>query len=287
MFGKERGEIKFDIVVHSMGGLIARYYLLRYGDQSLPKDGSPPNLNWAGAKNVNRLIMVGTPNAGSVLAFEDLVHGKHFAPKWLRAIGAVSIPSYSAAVMGTYPSIYELMPRVRHRAFVENLSDQNVDVYDVELWEKYGWGPLAADQDKDLQVILPQTQTVEQRREIALEHIAKCLRNAQRFHQALDRAAKPPANLKISLVAGDAEQTKERVQLDLTIGAFEVTKYGPGDGTVLRSSALADERAGGDYQPKLQSPIHLHDVTFLFRDHLSMTKDPMFSDNLLFRLLEE
>jgi hypothetical protein len=286
MYGKERGDIKFDIVAHSMGGLIARYYL-RYGNQGLPEDGTRPNLNWAGAKNVSRLIMVGTPNAGSVLAFEDLVHGKHFTPKWLGALGIVSIPSYSAAVMGTYPSIYELMPRVRHRAFVENQSGQNVDVYDVKLWDKYGWGPLAEDQDNDLQRILPEVASVEQRRKIAREHVAKCLSNAQRFHQALDRKSKPPEGLKISLMAGDSEQTKERVQLDLSTGGFEVTKYAAGDGTVLRSSALADERAGGSYQPKLQSPIDLHDVTFIFRDHMNITKDPMFSDNLLFRLLEE
>ena len=60
-FGITDHDVKFDIVAHSMGGLVARYYL-RYGDQDLPSDGSLPQLNWAGSKFVDRLVMVGTPN---------------------------------------------------------------------------------------------------------------------------------------------------------------------------------------------------------------------------------
>ena len=46
-YGIEKDDIKFDIVAHSMGGLLTRYFL-RYGDQALPEDGSLPELNWAG-----------------------------------------------------------------------------------------------------------------------------------------------------------------------------------------------------------------------------------------------
>lgn len=42
-FGIENANIKFDIVAHSMGGLVTRYYL-RYGGQPLPADGSLPQL---------------------------------------------------------------------------------------------------------------------------------------------------------------------------------------------------------------------------------------------------
>jgi hypothetical protein len=55
---------------------------------------------------------------------------------------------------------------------------------------------------------------------------------------------------------------------------------------VLCSSALLDERAGGSWSPGLVSPIDRTRVNFLFTDHLGLTRDPGFTDNLLFLLLE-
>ena len=48
-----------------------------------------------------------------------------------------------------------------------------------------------------------------------------------------------------------------------------------------------DERLGGDWAPILVSPIQWRQVVFLFTEHLEMTKDPTFTDNILFLLLEE
>ena len=48
-----------------------------------------------------------------------------------------------------------------------------------------------------------------------------------------------------------------------------------------------DERLGGDWAPILVSPIQWRQVAFLFTEHLEMTKDPTFTDNILFLLLEE
>jgi len=44
-YGIEDADIKFDIVAHSMGGLLTRYFM-RYGDADLPEDGS---LRWLSA----------------------------------------------------------------------------------------------------------------------------------------------------------------------------------------------------------------------------------------------
>ena len=70
------------------------------------------------------------------------------------------------------------------------------------------------------------------------------------------------------------------------MGKLEVIERAPGDGSVLRSSALMDERVAGDWTATLVTPIDWTYVTFLFTDHLGLTKDPAFTDNVLFLLLE-
>jgi hypothetical protein len=48
-----------------------------------------------------------------------------------------------------------------------------------------------------------------------------------------------------------------------------------------------DERAGrGETSSRLVSPIAWSDVTFLFTDHVGLTKYPAFTDNVLYLLLE-
>ena len=62
---------------------------------------------------------------------------------------------------------------------------------------------------------------------------------------------------------------------------------GQGDGTVLRSSALMDEREGSKIKGRLRTPIDWASVLFLFSGHLGLTKDPVFTDNILYILLEQ
>jgi hypothetical protein len=104
--GIDRPDLKFDIVAHSMGGLLTRYFL-RYGAADLPEDGSLPPITWAGARYVERAVLVGTPNAGSAEALLQLIGGRRFAP---------ILPKYPAAVLGTMPAIYQLLPRARQEA---------------------------------------------------------------------------------------------------------------------------------------------------------------------------
>ena len=137
-FGITDHDVKFDIIAHSMGGLVARYYT-RYGIQDLPADGSLPQLTWAGSRYVDTLIMVGTPNGGSTDAMLKLVEGY---------IPALLLPNYPPAVIGTMPSLYEMLPRSRHGRLQDAQGDPIDDIFDPELWRKNGWGLADATQDK-------------------------------------------------------------------------------------------------------------------------------------------
>jgi hypothetical protein len=274
--GIKKDDVKFDIVAHSMGGLLTRYFLM-YGDEDLPEDGSKPEVTWAGAEYVEKVIIVGTPNAGAIGAVETLVMGRDIGP---------FLPKYEPAIIGTFPSLYQQLPRTRH-GVVADENGVRLDLTNPEVWISLGWGLADPTQDEVLGWLLPDVSDPAKRREIAIDHLKKSLKRGMEFQEAIDTPAKPPQGLKLYLIAGDAVLTGSGLKVDSATGKIEVSAYSPGDGTVTRASALMDERLGGYWTPTLVSPIKWSSVTFLFTDHLGLTKSPAFSDNVLFVLLEE
>ncbi len=282
-YGIDNADVKFDIVAHSMGGLITRYYL-RYGNQDIGPNFEVPPLTWDGAKYVDRAILVGTPNAGAPGAFIQLMNGMD--------IGRPILPHYPPELVGTFPSVYEIMPRARHGAIAwdDNPSDKVTNLYDPDLWADNEWGLARRDEANEemLSLLLPDIATAEDRREIALKYQATLLKRAEAFHRALDSEAKLPEGLELFLVAGDAhKKTKKVVSVERYNAEIETLEYGSGDGVVLRSSALLDERVNGEWDPYLQTPIDWTSVMFLFAEHTQITQDPAFADNVLFWLMED
>jgi len=277
-FGVDR-PVRFDVVAHSMGGLVLRYYL-RYGPTPLPDDGSLPKLTWEGARHIDKAILIGTPNAGSVKSLQNLIQGRRFS---------FILPKYPAGLLGTFPAIFQLLPRARHNAVVwdGDLSRPIKDLYDPNLWATQEWGMANPNQAEFLKRILPNEKDPERRRIHALALQGHILRRAEQFMAALDKPATPPKHLKIYLVAGDSMKTPRTLSIDSNTGAVTVLKTGEGDGTVLRASALMDERMGGKWQPRVKTPIKFHATLFLPREHIELTRNETFRDNLLYWLLEE
>ncbi len=276
VFGDQAKQVKFDLVAHSMGGLVARYYLM-YGAADLPEDGSMPELTWAGAENVGRAVFIAPPNSGSVLAFENLVNGKNFGPFQ---------PTYEQALLGTHVSTYELFPRDRHKRVRIKGSDEFVSLFDVTMWDEYGWGILNPDQDPVLQILMPEEPSAERRRARAKAHLGKILRRAEQFQQAMDRPVEVPMGLEMYLVVGGGFETPAEVEYDPETRGAEIVKLEEGDGVVLRASSLMDERQDGLYALGLRSPVEYRSVLLLPEEHVDLTKSAVFGDNLLFWLLE-
>jgi pimeloyl-ACP methyl ester carboxylesterase len=131
-------KLKFDILAHSMGGLIARYAAM-YGSAELPRGGSPVP-TWAGAAHIEKLMMFGTPNEGAFSAFDTLLNGYPIVAE--RKLPLVD--DLRPEDVMTNPSVFQLIPHQNSARFLdENLQPMTVDIYKVETWIKYGWGAIA------------------------------------------------------------------------------------------------------------------------------------------------
>jgi len=114
----------------------------------------------------------------------------------------------------------------------------------------------------------------DRRDHLASSFQAKILKRTKQFHEAIDRPATPPKGLDLFLVAGDSTDTPEVMSIDSETGEIEVLRTGVGDKTVLRSSALLDERMGGEWKPTVQSPIGWTSVLFVPAEHRTITSNP-------------
>ena len=276
IYGVDKDDIKFDIVAHSMGGLVTRYFL-RYGDADLPENEDNLEITWKGANYVDKVIIVGTPNAGSLNALDQLVNGKKIGP---------FLPTYTSTIISTMPSVYQLLPRTRHKRVLDE-DGKPIDILDPDTWNKYRWGLANDNRAAELKKLFPEDLDESIIKETAQDHLKKSLKRAKLFHRSLDIPAVPPDSLELYLIAADAVETPSVITVDNITGELKLKEKAPGDGTVLRASALMDERQGENWSPKLITPMSWSSVMFIFNDHLGMTKDPVFTDNMLYILLEQ
>lgn len=274
---RHREPLRFDVVAHSMGGLLLRYYL-QYGGQLLPYDGSLPRATWEGAAQIENAILVGTPSAGAISALEPLISGVGGNPV---------IPNYDPAILGTMPSLYQLLPRHRHRPLETSDGSAPPDLLDVDAWIQRGWGLADPARAATLAKLLPGDDTTAERQSLALDHLTKCLRSARAFQNALDvMPPGRPRHLRLHMFAGDTLPTPAAIRLGRRGEPLRVSRRGAGDRIVLRTSALLDERVGREWEPRVQSPIDWDGVMFVPGTHLGITHHPTTVDNILYLLLD-
>ncbi|MEM1343310.1 MAG: hypothetical protein AAGI34_01875, partial [Pseudomonadota bacterium] len=175
--------------------------------------------------------------------------------------------------------------RARHER-VREANGNALDLYDPALWERHGWGLLDPEAEALRAWLMPEIADPGARLDRARRHQARLIARAKAFHAAMDRPASPPPRLETFLVVGGGFATPAAAEVDPASGSFTLTTREEGDGVVLRASVLLDERQGGTAGGGLRTPLDVDTTLFLPDEHVELTKNPVFGDNLLFWLLE-
>jgi pimeloyl-ACP methyl ester carboxylesterase len=250
----QRPDLKFNIIAHSMGGLIARYAAM-YGDADLPPDGLAIEPTWRGATDISKIVMIGTPNEGSADAFATLVEGYSITEGLRRRVPLLN--KLTAEDAARTPSVFQLMPHRQAAKFLdENLQPQPIDLYDPATWQRYGWGALNSDDFR---------RSFNGGAEELDAYLAATLKRARRFHEALDAVKDSETPVVLLAIGGDCEETlnalvvlrdkkrnrwvtlirprEYRTSAGLKMSKKQVTDamYAPGDGRVTRASLLGED----------------------------------------------
>ncbi|MBK7392540.1 MAG: hypothetical protein IPI64_04455 [Chloracidobacterium sp.] len=193
-------DLKFDIVAHSMGGIISRYAAM-YGDADLPTGNRKVVPTWAGAKLFDKVILLGTPNEGAMSSLGSILNG--YTVGGLR-IDLPFIQDSSKFTVFTIPSAYQLLPAPgTFRAFDDKLKPLAINLYDPKMWSKYGWNAIDDDDFND------QFDLAEQK--IATAYFTAALDRAKRLHEALAASNGKAEGVAIYLVGSDCKTALDGV----------------------------------------------------------------------------
>ncbi|MEJ8569107.1 lipase/acyltransferase domain-containing protein [Elongatibacter sediminis] len=283
-------DLKVDLIAHSMGGLIARYYL-RYGRTDVLDDNQFP-VNFDGAATVRRTLLLGTPNLGSASTLHAFIKGYR--------IGLRGIPT---EVLATMPSVFQLFPHSLSEWLVttEGRPLQR-DLFDIDVWRRFQWSIF----DPEVrQRILARFETAEEGTTYLRTLEAwfdKRLKRARRFVWSLTVPV-PQAPYRLVVFGGDCQLTPTRLLVEEVDGVSEIRlrptdiarpvagidydmlMLEPGDGTVTKASLLAREHLDPSLRRHQYIDFPLDYPLFLCEHHDRMTGNPTFQDNLLHHLL--
>lgn len=284
--------LKVDIVAHSMGGLIARYYI-RYGKQDVIGDNDfDQKLNMYGAERVRRVILLGTPNLGSVKTLNLFIQGVDIG---INQIGTETLASMSG--------LYQLFPHPLVDWIVKSDGKPlQRDLYDVNVWRSFQWSIFdpkvrqrILDRFEDKVAGKKYLQTFDQ-------YFEKNLERARRFVWSLSIPL-PEKHPKLIIFGGGCSLTPARIIVEEVNGESMVRMFPkeitqpvngvdydalllePGDGSVTKASLLGRNTLDPSVKRHKYINVPIKQSFFLCESHNSLTGNLNFQDNLLNTLL--
>ncbi|MBI1425641.1 MAG: hypothetical protein GC149_19610 [Gammaproteobacteria bacterium] len=282
-------ELKVDVIAHSMGGLIARYYL-RYGSiDVLDSNDFPVNLH--GASRLRRVILLGTPNLGSVEAIRNFIAGRK-----------VVFGHIKTEVLATMPSIYQLFPHAINDWLITTQGKPlDRDQFDVEIWRRFQWAVFDPAVQQRIAEHVDSVREANVHLDVLHRYFEKQLERARRFSWSLSVPLEKPHPLIV--FGGDCHLTPARIVVEEVDGEsgvrlwpneiqhpvkgvdYDSLMLEPGDGVVTKASLLARQSLDLATPRHKYSFFPLYYSFFLCERHDQLTGNISFQDNLLHALL--
>lgn len=240
-------DIEIDVVGHSAGALVARYFA-RYGgadlvDGDTSASSMPPPRN---AAAVRRMVLVGPPNRGSVYAAGRLMRGY--------PLGVISV---QPEVLATFESAYQLLPHPDRSWLIDVDGDILArDLYDPGTWREYGISIFDPEVRARVAGRAESADAAAQRLRALEQRFGEGLERAERFHTALAPGT-PKPHTELLVLGSDCEPTPRHVLVETVDGRprlrldpaeveqrvpgvdYAALMRAPGDGRVTRASMLA------------------------------------------------
>lgn len=284
-------DLKVDIVAHSMGGMITRYYA-RYGTLDVLDDNEFP-VNQYGADRIRRVILLGTPNLGSLGALRTLIRGFR--------IGLGVVPP---DVTATFPSTYQVLPHAINDWFM-TMDGRRLerDPFSAEnFWQRFRYSVYSDEVGLAIRERFEDEAEADAYLAVLQRYFEKHLERARRFSWSLTVPV-PQPKLRYIVFGGDCLLTPARSVVEPVEGDWELRlepgeivnplpdvdyerlMLEPGDGRVTKASLLAKRSVDPTVARHDYSFFPVDYPVFLCERHTRLTGNIDFQNNLLHALL--
>jgi len=284
-------DLKVDIIAHSMGGMITRYYA-RYGTQDVLDDNEFP-VNQAGAEKIRRVILLGTPNLGSTGALQTLIRGFK--------IGLGVVPP---EVTATFPSTYQVLPHAITDWFMTmDGRPLKRDQFSAEnFWKRFAYSVYGDEVRESIMARYEDAAEAGEYLALLQRYFEKHIERARRFSWSLTVPVLEP-KLRYIVFGGDCLLTPARTVVEPVDGDWELRlspdeivnplpdidydslMLEPGDGRVTKASLLARQSTDPTVARHEYSFFPMDYPIFLCERHTRLTGNIDFQNNLLHALL--
>ena len=199
-----------------------------------------------GGERVRRVILLGTPNLGSVNSLNAFLRGYR-----------TGLRKVQTETFATMPSLYQLLPHpLNNWIITAEGKPLKRDLFDVELWRRFQWSIFDPVVRERIQSRFDTTEEALEYLDILERYFEKHLERARRFVWSLT-VPLPNEHPKLIVFGGDCTLTPARVVVEEVDGVSEVRMYPdditnpidgvdydaimlePGDGSVTKASLLA------------------------------------------------
>lgn len=282
--------LEVDVIAHSMGGMITRYYI-RYGTSDELTDNEFLANNH-GASRIRRAILLGTPNLGSTSAVKAIINGFK-----------IGFGELSPQLIATWPSSYQLLPHpISQWLLAMDGKALDRDLFDPETWRRFQFSIFDPEIEKEIVSRFKDPSEGTEYLRVFQAYFAKHLERARRFVWSLTVRA-PHPDVKLIVFGGDCRLTPARLVVE-EVNGKSVLRYSPheirrpnaavnydrlmmepGDGRVTKASLLARQTYDPTVQRHEWSFIDIEYAFFLCSKHTRLTSNPIFQDNLLHAIL--